>query len=64
VVSAFTNDSGYITLTSIANKVDKVAERLINAAEIIKLSNQSGVNTGDQDLTGLFNTNRAFCRSS
>jgi hypothetical protein len=61
VVSAFTNDSGYITLTSIANKVDKVAgERLINAAEIIKLSNQSGVNTGDQDLTGLFHANRAF----
>jgi hypothetical protein len=33
-------------------KVDKVAgERLINAAEIIKLGNQSGVNTGDQDLS-------------
>lgn len=35
-----------------SNKVDKVAgERLINAAEITKLGNQSGTNTGDQDLT-------------
>lgn len=34
-------------------KVDKVAgERLINAAEITKLGNQSGTNTGDQDLSG------------
>ena len=34
-------------------KVDKVAgERLINAAEIVKLGNQSGTNTGDQDLSG------------
>lgn len=34
------------------SKVDKVAgERLINASEISKLSNQSGTNTGDQDLS-------------
>jgi hypothetical protein len=33
------------------NKVDKVSgERLINADEIVKLSNQS-IQTGDQDLT-------------
>ncbi|MFL0206159.1 hypothetical protein V7S74_05350 [Aquirufa sp. 2-AUSEE-184A6] len=38
-------------------KVDKVAgERLINAAEITKLSNQSGVNTGDQDLSSFATT--------
>ena len=37
-----------------ALKVDKVVgERLINATEITKLSNQSGINTGDQDLSGL-----------
>jgi hypothetical protein len=43
----------------ISGKVDKVAgERLINAAEITKLGNQSGTNTGDQDLTGLVHTNR------
>jgi hypothetical protein len=36
-----------------ANKVSKVTgERLINAAEIVKLGNQSGINTGDQDLSG------------
>jgi hypothetical protein len=35
-------------------KVDKVAgERLINAGEITKLSNQSGTNTGDQNLSDL-----------
>jgi hypothetical protein len=35
--------------TSLDTKVDKVAgERLINAAEITKLSNQSGTNTGDE----------------
>jgi hypothetical protein len=40
------------TNTALALKVDKVAgERLINAAEITKLSNQSGTNTGDQDLS-------------
>jgi hypothetical protein len=40
--------------TALDTKVDKVAgERLINAAEITKLSNQSGTNTGDQDLSGL-----------
>ena len=34
------------------NKVDKVVgERLINASEIVKLSNTSGTNTGDQDLS-------------
>ena len=34
-------------------KVDKAAgERLINSAEIVKLGNQSGINTGDQDLSG------------
>lgn len=34
------------------NKVDKVAgERLIKDAEITKLGQQSGTNTGDQDLT-------------
>lgn len=40
------------TQSALNSKVDKVAgERLINAAEIIKLGNQSGVNTGDQDLS-------------
>lgn len=40
----------------ISGKVDKVVgERLINAAEINKLSNQSGINTGDQDLSGKVN---------
>lgn len=40
--------------TALDSKVDKVAgERLINASEITKLSNQSGTNTGDQDLSGL-----------
>ena len=38
-------------------KVDKAAgERLINASEITKLSNQSGTNTGDQDLSALATT--------
>ena len=42
------------TQTALNLKVDKVAgERLINAAEITKLGNQSGTNTGDQDLSGL-----------
>jgi hypothetical protein len=45
------------TTQDISGKVDKVAgERLINAAEITKLGNQSGTNTGDQDLTGLVHT--------
>jgi len=40
--------------SALDTKVDKVAgERLINAGEITKLSNQSGTNTGDQDLSGL-----------
>ncbi|MFI0430500.1 beta strand repeat-containing protein [Mariniflexile sp. HMF6888] len=40
------------TQTALDLKVDKVTgERLINAAEITKLSNQSGTNTGDQDLS-------------
>lgn len=35
-------------------KVDKVAgSRLINALEIAIIANQSGINTGDQDLSGL-----------
>ncbi len=39
-------------LAALNLKVDKVAgERLINASEIIKLANQSGINTGDQDLS-------------
>lgn len=47
------------TVPALADKVDKVAgERLINAGEITKLGNQSGTNTGDQDLTGLVHTNR------
>jgi hypothetical protein len=42
------------TQTALNAKVDKVVgERLINAAEITKLGNQSGTNTGDQDLSGL-----------
>jgi methylglyoxal synthase len=42
------------TNTALDTKVDKVTgERLINAAEITKLSNQSGTNTGDQDLSAL-----------
>lgn len=37
------------TATALVDKVDKVdGERLINSAEIVKLNNQSGVNTGDQ----------------
>lgn len=37
------------TQTALDTKVDKVAgERLINASEITKLSNQSGSNTGDE----------------
>jgi hypothetical protein len=42
------------TVPALANKVDKVSgERLINAAEITKLGNQSGTNTGDQTtITG------------
>jgi hypothetical protein len=41
-------------LTALNLKVDKVAgERLINASEIAKLGDQSGVNTGDQDLSSL-----------
>jgi len=42
------------TSTALANKVDKATgERLINAAEITKLVNQSGTNTGDQTLPTL-----------
>lgn len=45
------------TLTALDTKVDKVlGERLINAAEITKLGNQSGINTGDQNLSS-FATN-------
>jgi hypothetical protein len=42
------------TVPALANKVDKVTgERLINAAEITKLANQTGTNTGDQTtITG------------
>lgn len=41
-----------VTLSALNNKVDKViGERLINAAEITKLGNQSGTNTGDQNLS-------------
>lgn len=43
-----------VTQTALNEKVDKVAgERLINAAEITKLGNQSGTNTGDQNDHGL-----------
>jgi hypothetical protein len=50
------------TQTALDLKVDKVSgERLINAAEITKLSNQSGTNTGDQDLSSYAtNTNLAL----
>ncbi|MFA9192750.1 hypothetical protein AAGV28_15360, partial [Flavobacterium sp. FZUC8N2.13] len=42
------------TQTALDTKVDKVdGERLINASEITKLSNQSGTNTGDQDISGI-----------
>lgn len=45
------------TQSALNLKVDKVAgERLINAAEITKLSNQTGVNTGDQDLSSFATT--------
>jgi hypothetical protein len=46
--------NGLITAinSELANKVDKVVgERLINAEEIQKLADQSGVNTGDQDMS-------------
>ncbi|WP_281225937.1 hypothetical protein [Flavobacterium aquiphilum] len=47
---ALTSEMGKFLQT---NKVDKVAgERLINATEISKLGNQTGTNTGDQDLSG------------
>jgi len=46
-----------VSNVDISGKVDKVTgERLINALEITKLSNQSGTNTGDQDLSGKENT--------
>ena len=42
--------------SALDNKVDKVVgERLINADEIIKLSNQSGVNTGDETASTIIN---------
>lgn len=44
------------TETALSLKVDKVAgERLINADEIIKLSNQSGINTGDETASTIIN---------
>lgn len=44
------------TQTALNLKVDKVSgERLINAAEITKLGNQSGTNTGDQNDHSLLN---------
>jgi hypothetical protein len=45
----------YDWITSkLLNKVDKVAgERLINAAEITKLSQQSGTNTGDETTSSI-----------
>lgn len=50
-VGAYTSGQ---TDTLLNNKVDKVTgERLINASEITKLSNISGTNTGDQDLSVL-----------
>lgn len=58
-VSEFVNDIGY-ALTTYVNlqdnlKVDKVAgERLITAIEIVNLSNQSGVNTGDNAVNTLY----------
>ena len=55
MTKALTAEMGKLLQT---NKVDKVAgERLINAAEITKLNNQSGVNTGDQDLSNLLTLN-------
>jgi len=39
---------------ALINKVDKVVgERLITAGEITLLGNQSGTNTGDQDISGI-----------
>lgn len=57
VTKALTAEQGKVLYALIqdleSNKVSKVAgERLINAAEIVKLGNQSGINTGDQDLSG------------
>lgn len=57
VTKALTAEMGRYLKDQIDNlnliKVDKVpGERLINAAEIEKLANQSGTNTGDQDLSG------------
>ena len=42
--------------SALDNKVDKVVgERLINASEIVKLSNTSGVNTGDETASTIIN---------
>ena len=42
--------------SALDNKVDKVVgERLINASEIVKLSNISGVNTGDETASTIIN---------
>lgn len=40
------------TISALTSKVDTaVGERLINTGEIIKLSNQTGINTGNQDIS-------------
>lgn len=54
----FEDDTADVNLVlrdiDISGKVDKVAgERLVNATEITKLSNQSGVNTGDETTASI-----------
>tara|TARA_R110002124_G_scaffold101996_1_gene249838 strand:- start:34 stop:1065 length:1032 start_codon:yes stop_codon:yes gene_type:complete len=40
------------TISALTSKVDTVfGERLINSIEIVKLNNQAGINTGDQDIS-------------
>ena len=53
-LSTVTNFDNSGNITALAGKVDKVAgSRLITSAESTLLGNTSGVNTGDQDLSGL-----------
>jgi hypothetical protein len=53
-LSTVTNFDNSGNITALAGKVDKVTgSRLITSAESTLLGNTSGVNTGDQDLSGL-----------
>ena len=53
--NAFTTDvkTTYDNAVSSLNTLLSTGQRLINSTEITKLSNTSGTNTGDQDLSGL-----------